>query len=65
MHRCKRDDIFETLELAYNERAVCPRTGVRDVEVVAAGFRGKFAAFLDEIPELRLPSFELAGFVVG
>src|SRR5690606_33492335 len=35
----KADRMLETLEESGNERAVCPGTGVRNIEVVAPGFR--------------------------
>ena len=63
MHARIGNDILEALELADDQGSVRPRAGVRDVEVVAAGFWREFAAFLNKIPELRLPSFEFAGFV--
>lgn len=64
MHARERDDLLEPLQLPHNQRAVCPRTCVRDVEVVAAGFGREFAAFLDEVAELRGAALELAGLVV-
>jgi hypothetical protein len=65
MHAREGDDVFEALELAHDERAVCPGAGVRDVEVVASCFGWELAAFLDEVAELRLAALEFAGFVVG
>jgi hypothetical protein len=65
MHAREGDDVFEALELAHDERAVCPGAGVRDVEVVPSCFWWELAAFLDEVAELRLAALELAGFVVG
>ena len=35
------------------------------VEVVTASFWRELAAFFDEISELRLPSFEFSGLIVG
>jgi hypothetical protein len=35
------------------------------VEVISSFLRREFASFLDQIPELRLSSLELAGFVGG
>lgn len=63
MHTRIRDDIFEALELADYEGAVRPGTCVRDVEMVSSFLGWELAAFLDEIAELRLSSFEFAGFV--
>jgi hypothetical protein len=65
MHARKRDNVLQPLQLAHDQRAMRPRTCIRDVEMVASCFRWEFAAFLDEVPELRLPAFELARFVVG
>jgi hypothetical protein len=65
MHARIRNDILQTLEFSNDQRAMCPRTGIRDVEVVSSCFRGKLAAFLDKVSELRLSAFELAAFVVG
>jgi hypothetical protein len=56
---------LEAFELADDQGSVGPRTGIGDVEVVAAGFWGELAAFLNKVSELRLSSFELACFVAG
>jgi hypothetical protein len=65
MHARKRNNLLQTLEFAHDQGAMRPGAGVGDVEVVAACFGRELAAFLDEISELRLAAFELAGFVVG
>jgi hypothetical protein len=65
MHARKRNNALQPLQLPHNQRAMRPRTGVRDVEMVPARLGRELAAFLDEGPELRLAAFKLAGFVVG
>ena len=54
MHAGDGDYVFETLEFAYDERAVGPGTGIRDVEMVATCFGREFTAFLDEAAELTV-----------
>jgi hypothetical protein len=47
MHDRDRDDVFELLQLAEDQRAVRPRAGERNIEVVAArlGLEAAFAPF--------------------
>jgi len=65
MHARKRNNALKPLQLTHDQRAMRPRTGVRDVEMVPASLGRELAAFLDEGAELRLAAFELASFVVG
>ena len=65
MHARKRNNALKPLQLTHDQRAMRPRTGVRDVEMVPASLGRELAAFLDEGAELRLAAFELARLVVG
>ena len=73
MHDRDRDDVFELLQLAEDQRAVRPRAGERDVEVVAAGLRleaaraafGRLAVGRDPVAPLRLRADELAARFPG
>lgn len=79
MYAGEGDDIFEAFEFANYECSMGPRACIRDlrgvsgvglswcgvmyIEMITASFWRKFAAFFDEISELRLTSLELAGLV--
>ena len=73
VHDRDRDDVFELLQLAEDQRAVCPRTGERHVEMVAAGLRleaaraalGRFAVGRDPVTPFRLRADELAARCPG
>lgn len=42
VHAVVRNDVFETLEVAYNQCPVRPWAGIRDVEMVSAFFWWEF-----------------------
>ena len=58
-------NVLETFETAHNERAVRPRTGVRNVEVVAVLLCEKLGVWLlgDPVAEDRFLALEASGFV--
>src|SRR5690606_24012770 len=63
-----RDEVFELLQLAEDQGAVCPGTGIGDIEVIAAGFRLEAAVAArtrrpvrrDPVAALRLRPLEMA-----
>lgn len=67
VYRGIRDDVFQPLQFPHNQGPMRPRTGVRDIEVVAILFGGELGTLLgrDGIAEHGGLAFELAALVVG
>ena len=60
MDRRVRKELLEALQLAHNECAVCPRTCVRHIEVIAIllGWKFRIWLVLDPVTEDRLLTSE-------
>lgn len=67
MHTREGDDVFEALELTHNQCAMCPRTGIADVDVVAGFLCWELCAWLagDEVAEGGLLTLEFAGALIS
>ena len=71
VHDRDRDDVLELLQLAQDQRAVRPRAGQRNVEMVAAGLGleaahapfGRLAVHRDPVAPLRLAADEFSAAV--
>jgi hypothetical protein len=67
MHTRSPHNIIQTLQFPHNERAMGPRTRIRDIEMIATLFRRKLGVgrILDVVPEGGLLALEFAGWVAG
>jgi hypothetical protein len=65
MHAVVGDDVFKALQMADNECAMGPGTGIGNVEMVSAFLRWKLGIgfVLDPVPEDGGLSLELAALV--